>query len=153
MALCSVYPPCLSNCTLIFPQMILLYIFRCEHSYFQTLATHRQDIKIPQHCASQCDNNFFKLQSTFIWPFVLHTGGSYANMSWPLYGHTHIHTHGQLTAIHMYTSAHRYSHLPMCPHICTYIELSLYTSINSVTVVQKYYICFCFMFNGRLKLT
>ena len=40
----------------------------------------------------------------------------------------HIHTYGQPATIHMYTPARTY--------IQTYIELSLYTNINSVTVQE-----------------
>ena len=46
-------------------------------------------------------------------------GNSHANMSWSLYGHTHMHirTYGQPTTIHMYTPA------------CTYIQTCIYIQI------------------------
>ena len=53
--------------------------------------------------------------------------------------HIHIHTYGQLTTIHMYTleCTCMYSHLPMCLHSCTYIELILYTTIPTSIVSHK----------------
>ena len=70
-----------------------------------------------------------------------HTSSTYTYMIRSLYGYTHIctclhiyylwsaHLHSHLdTHARTYIHTYKYSHLLMCPHICTYILLILYTN-------------------------
>ena len=77
-------------------------------------ATHRLNIKVVDPLIWHL---YFILQGWI--------NGSHTIISQPLYGPIYIYTYGQLTNIHIYTY--------MYSHISTYIDLSQYTSINSVT--------------------